>query len=143
MINTNILTRIVYVSTATDLLPETELQQILKKSRSNNEKSEVTGLLLYSSGNILQILEGDETILASLYKKISQDHRHFGIIKLQQTQINHRAFTDWSMGFKTISADEFGKVKGYIDINNGQFNEIKDADPVIKDVLEMFITNNK
>ena len=35
-----------------------ELQQILAKSRTNNQKAGITGALIYSAGNFAQVLEG-------------------------------------------------------------------------------------
>ena len=137
------LTRIVYVSTATEILSETELQDILAKSRSNNEKKNITGLLVYSSGNILQVLEGSRQSLQDLYSIIIKDHRHFGFIKLQELPINERIFSEWSMGFKTVSPEEFKKVEGYLDIKNGDLLPLKDKEGTVKEILEMFIENNK
>jgi len=137
------LTRIVYVSTATETLSETELQDILTKSRSNNEKKNITGLLVYSSGNILQVLEGSKQSLQELYSTIVKDHRHFGFIKLQEVPISERIFSEWSMGFKTVSPEEFKKVEVYLDIRNGELLPLKDKEGTVKEILEMFIENNK
>jgi len=131
------------VSTATEILSETELQDILAKSRSNNEKKNITGLLVYSSGNILQVLEGSRQSLQDLYSIIIKDHRHFGFIKLQELPINERIFSEWSMGFKTVSPEEFKKVEGYLDIKNGDLLPLKDKEGTVKEILEMFIENNK
>lgn len=143
MEKTSNLVRIVYVSTATELFSENELQQILEISRRNNETRNITGLLLYSAGNILQVLEGDPDVLAELYGKISQDHRHFGIIQLQRSSITQRMFTEWSMGFKSISNSEFNEAKGYLDLRGKEITQITNADEAIKDILDMFLAHNK
>lgn len=49
-----------YVSTAKKSLSETEIRQILNDSENNNNKQNITGLLLYSEGNFFQIIEGDQ-----------------------------------------------------------------------------------
>jgi hypothetical protein len=51
---------LVYVSSAVNLFSDEDLIQLLEVSRRNNEKAEITGLLLYSSGNFMQTLEGPE-----------------------------------------------------------------------------------
>ncbi|WP_207423192.1 BLUF domain-containing protein [Desertivirga brevis] len=137
------LTRIVYVSTASEQISETELQSILTKSRSNNEKKNITGLLIYSSGNIMQVLEGDKQELENLYKVINKDPRHFGVIKLQEVTVNTRIFSEWSMGFKTVSPEEFKKVEGYLDIRDSNTMQVAKSDDTVKEIFEMFINNNQ
>lgn len=137
------LTRIVYVSTATEQLSETELQSILTKSRSNNEKKNITGLLIYSSGNIMQVLEGNKEDLENLYKVINRDARHFGVIKLQEVAANSRIFSEWSMGFKTVSPEEFKKVEGYLDIRDSNTMQVAKSDETIREIFELFINNNQ
>lgn len=52
--------QLIYVSTANHLLSELEIRQILDSSIRHNTPQEVTGLLLYSDGSFMQVLEGDE-----------------------------------------------------------------------------------
>ncbi|WP_207535924.1 BLUF domain-containing protein [Desertivirga arenae] len=137
------LTRIVYVSTASEKLSEGELQAILTKSRSNNAKKNITGLLIYSAGNIMQVLEGDKQDLENLYKIINQDPRHFGVIKLQEVVVNSRIFSEWSMGFKTVSPEEFKKVEGYLDIRDSNTMQVAKSDDTLREILELFINNNQ
>jgi hypothetical protein len=50
---------IVYVSAAVKLLDDDQLFDILSSSRKNNAERDVTGVLLYSEGVFIQVLEGD------------------------------------------------------------------------------------
>ena len=47
---------IVYLSTATQLYSEKDMAHILTTSRKNNSEKDVTGILLYHEGSIMQVL---------------------------------------------------------------------------------------
>ena len=57
----------VYVSSATRHLSEDENIGILRSAREHNEKSGVTGMLLYRDGNFMQVLEGPAGVVDSLF----------------------------------------------------------------------------
>ena len=59
--------RIVYLSTATRLMSDVELMDVLRVSRENNARDKVTGLLLYQGGNFIQLLEGDADAVAAVF----------------------------------------------------------------------------
>ena len=87
-----------YVSTATRELSQDDLNELLAQCRKNNAKRGITGMLLYKDGNFMQVLEGEETAVRSIYAKISGDPRHKGEILLQQGTEEERQFLGWSMG---------------------------------------------
>lgn len=92
-----------YVSTAERSLSETEIRQILNDSEINNNKQNITGLLLYSEGNFFQIIEGDQKQIVQLYETIEEDSRHFNVIKLFGKEINKESFDGYKSDF--ISED--------------------------------------
>jgi len=92
-----------YVSTAERSLSETEIRQILNDSEVNNNKQNITGLLLYSEGNFFQIIEGDQKQIVELYETIEDDSRHFNVIKLFGKEINKESFDGYKSDF--ISED--------------------------------------
>ncbi len=91
----------------------------------------------------MQVLEGDKQELENLYKVINKDPRHFGVIKLQEVTVNTRIFSEWSMGFKTVSPEEFKKVEGYLDIRDSNTMQVAKSDDTVKEIFEMFINNNQ
>ena len=50
----------------------------------------------------MQLLEGEESAVNSLYRKIEKDRRHTEIKLLLKEPITHRNFSNWTMGFKSI-----------------------------------------
>ena len=107
---------LLYVSSSTRELGRDELLEILAKSRANNERLGVTGMLLYKGGNFMQVLEGPEDAVASLYNKILVDTRHRGAIVLLKEQRTERQFPEWSMGFRNLNEDDLPAVAGYRDL---------------------------
>ena len=121
-----------YVSSATDLLDADDLVRLLAQSREANAQRGITGMLLYRDGNILQCLEGPEPEVRQAYDAISRDPRHRGVMTLVEEQVAERSFTDWSMGFKDLSADEGGELEGFNDfLRSGELDYLGDkAEPV-------------
>lgn len=92
--------RIVYLSTATALMSDDELMSILRQSRENNLRDQVTGLLLYSGGNFIQLLEGDAEAVGKVYARIEHDPRHHGCLQMVDAPASERLFAQWAMGFR-------------------------------------------
>ncbi len=110
---------LLYISTATSPYSKDDIMDILNISRQFNSRNDITGLLLYHEGSILQVLEGEKEVIEDLfYNKICLDKRHHGIIELLNHEIKERSFEDWSMGFKQISTQDWAELKGHIDISN-------------------------
>lgn len=92
-----------YVSTATVHFTRSQLQDLLIKSRSNNEALGITGLLLFKDGNFMQTLEGDEPAVRALYDKIANDSRHSGSSILLIEHPTGRAFGEWAMAYRDLN----------------------------------------
>lgn len=104
---------IIYVSSSAHLMSDNGLKDILVKSYQKNKRLGITGMLLYSEGNIIQLLEGDEKKVTDLYNEIRKDFRHHDIVKVGEGMIEERNFGDWTMGFESFSSKEFSKLEGY------------------------------
>ncbi len=104
-----------YVSSARSLLSVPELVELLTSIRPKNDALELTGLLLYSDGNIIQTLEGPDTSVETVFASIARDPRHTGIIVLLREKAEERAFPEWSMGFRNLGEHEIDDIRGYTD----------------------------
>jgi hypothetical protein len=104
----------VYVSSASNLIDEPSLERMLSDFRAKNAKLQVTGILLYSDGNIMQVLEGERASIEELMQKISTDSRHKGVIVLLQESIEQRQFADWSMAYKRLTNAEADGFSGFL-----------------------------
>ncbi len=92
------LVRLMYASRAVPAVDHEELLAILKKSKTNNTKDGVTGVLCFSEGIFLQVLEGGRNPVNRLYNRITQDTRHTDVVLLNYQEVEERCFSGWSMG---------------------------------------------
>lgn len=97
------LVRLMYVSRASDSVNQNELVAILKKSKANNLGPGITGVLCFSAGIFLQVLEGGRSPVSALYNKIANDPRHHDVVLLSYEEVSERSFAGWSMGRANLS----------------------------------------
>ena len=95
---------IVYISSAVVLFSDADLTALLEQSQQKNAGLEITGILLYKDGDVMQLLEGPDEAVSQLAKTIYADRRHSGIIQLIEQKISRREFPDWSMEFQNLDA---------------------------------------
>ena len=112
---------LVYVSSAKKKMSEEELTFILEQARQNNERLEITGIMIYIDGNIIQMLEGEEDKVRTVYNKILLDPRHSGVLKLLDGSLAKRNFENWSMGFKSMSNVTAANIVGYNNLKKENF----------------------
>ena len=104
---------LIYVSIAQDELSRQELLDLLRTSRENNERSDVTGLLLYKDGRFMQLLEGPEAAVCATYARIARDSRHYDVTILHEGKIEERDFDDWLMGFQALDDETARATPGF------------------------------
>lgn len=97
------LVRLMYASRAAQAVDASALLAIMKESKAKNPGLGVTGVLCFSSGIFLQVLEGGRTQVNSLYNRIVTDTRHSDVVLLSYEEIEERCFAGWSMGQVNLS----------------------------------------
>jgi hypothetical protein len=97
------LVRLMYASRAANSVNPDDLAAILKKSKTNNPPIGVTGVLCFSDGIFLQVLEGGRSPVSALYNKIACDPRHHDVVLLSYEEVSERSFAGWSMGQVNLS----------------------------------------
>jgi hypothetical protein len=107
------LYQLIYASVATRPIPEDELFVMLNRSRENNARLGITGMLLHCDGCFIQALEGPKDKVVALLKVIARDSRHQGLQVLFEGPIKERRFSQWSMGFKRPSQEALDRIEGY------------------------------
>jgi len=100
------LSQLVYVSKRSPQCTEKDIENILEVSIRNNQKNEVTGVLLYSQSQFLQCIEGDFRVLSSLYDKIKRDSRHKEAVMIALNPVRERSFPSWQMAGKSVDLDK-------------------------------------
>ncbi len=91
--------QIVYVSSAFPKYTDEQLSDILSVARENNQALDVTGLLIYADGSIMQAIEGPPDTIGKLAEIIEADKRHTQFRILIDLEAQERAFPEWRMAF--------------------------------------------
>lgn len=87
------LYKLMYVS---DRIKHTDdIENIEKNSSSFNIQNDITGSLLYTDNNYIQIIEGDNLLLTNLFFKIQSDERHENVRLINFEEIISRNFYYW------------------------------------------------
>ncbi|MDD2816840.1 MAG: BLUF domain-containing protein [Thiotrichaceae bacterium] len=90
--------RLIYISHATRTFTAQEIEAIGEVSAHNNQRNEITGVLLFIQGIFFQILEGKPKDIDVVYGKILKDPRHNEILCLKaEEHLKTRMFPEWSM----------------------------------------------
>ena len=97
------LVRLLYASRAAKNLDAAGLASIVKQSKANNPKIGVTGVLCFSDGIFLQVLEGGRNAVSGIYNCIASDPRHTDVVILHYEEIMERHFAGWAMGEVNLS----------------------------------------
>ena len=97
--------QLVYISTGSFDLEESEVADILATSLRKNPERGLTGFLIYNGRNFLQLLEGEADKIELLMDELAQDSRHHGLVRIEDVAIEHRRFEDWTMRRFELSAD--------------------------------------
>lgn len=89
--------RLIYTSNINPDFPLTGLVQIMEQAVRANKIHGVTGLLIFTSLNFAQWLEGEDHVVDRLYANIIKDVRHSQCTKREDTPIAQRHWPRWAM----------------------------------------------
>ncbi len=91
---TNPLRQIFYHSRAATGI---DIDAILSASKRNNGLDGITGVLFFSRGSFLQVLEGPETSVVAAFERIRSDPWHTDVTVISDHVVVEREFAYWSM----------------------------------------------
>lgn len=100
------LTRLIYISRAVGPQTTTVTTQILETARAYNKAHNLTGVLCQGKGLYVQVLEGDRSVVNSLYRRIVADNRHSQTEIVHFGEVESRQFKDWAMALVNLSIDD-------------------------------------
>jgi len=107
---------IIFTSRATQLMTVEGLNEMQCKTYQANQLASITGMLLYMEirlidkleGRFMQLIEGNESKIQLLYKKIGTDHRHDNILLLASGKQSAANFSNWSMSYSGQPLEQLG-----------------------------------
>ena len=104
-----------YLSTATEPFSDAALRDLLGRCREKNHDVDLTGMLLYVGGHFIQTLEGDSSVVDETFARIEQDPRHRDVFIALREVADARTFSDWSMGFESLTPEDASSLPGFND----------------------------
>ena len=75
---------LIYTSTASRLMSDLDLTDLLENCRNRNARDGLTGMLLYKDGSFMQVLEGEIEKILSTFARIQKHTRHKDILLLRE-----------------------------------------------------------
>ena len=97
--------QLVYISSARNLICNDICADILAKSRTNNLRNNISGLLVASQRRFLQTFEGPTDSVRNTYERIRSDPRHYACVLLGERNLDERQFGNWAMGYSAGGRD--------------------------------------
>ena len=135
---------IIYFSTSSWSFTSEDIQEILQQSRSWNAQVGITGVLLYMHGHIIQVLEGDKPAVDALFERIKKDPRHKQIICVLNQSIEALLFSHWSMGYETLTTQQFDEVRTIIDLAESEpARETENESAIVKTLRGFYKINHQ
>lgn len=104
--------QLTYLSTPFRPMNNEDLMDILTAARLNNASIGVTGMLLYTGTDFIQVLEGEEQIVEDLVAQIRKDPRHKNFRIIERKKIAQREYAEWTMRFKKLVENDVRDVPG-------------------------------
>ncbi|HEX8426817.1 BLUF domain-containing protein [Hymenobacter sp.] len=106
---------VLYRSQAVAPFSDQQLAELVEQSKAWNEAHDITGLLCYSAGHFVQLLEGPSQPVLALYDRIRQDQRHHQVTLLSEATQFMRLFTDWRLALVEAEPLEFHWLTSQLD----------------------------
>lgn len=118
------ISRSSFITTTNSTEIEPNVARILAKSRVNNRKNGLVGVLYFGDGCFFQCLEGEETEVDKLYSKLQHDPRHKDLKLISRKLINTLTFTNWAMKFVPLETKLNAELQahGYSSFDPYQFD---------------------
>jgi hypothetical protein len=128
---------ILYRSRATSPPTEADLQHLLGRARAHNVQANITGLLLYSGGRYVQVLEGPQDEVQAVYAHILRDPRHTQVVTVSEGIRPARCFPSWSMALGHVAQPAVARVLDAA-LAEEPFHSVPIHGPVLHRLLQAF-----
>lgn len=128
----DLITALVYISTASPGLKREDLLAIENTAQNNNQRYNITGLLAFNGTNFIQLIEGAQAAVNECAYIVQSDTRHSGMSILSKDEFAHRQFPDWNMACCFLGDGKLNRAQ--------QFRELLGKPSVHKETRELFLS---
>lgn len=126
------LIQLIYCSKGSNKLTKDDIESIWLNSIMQNTKHSIQGLLLYYDNSFIQLLEGDEYEVNTLYSNIRRDDRHYNVVLIGQQKVEKIQFKRWAMGYNLDNTISIKVIKNYF---SSSFNPEQASFLTLKNLL--------
>jgi len=137
-----VLTTLIYKSQLNSSCKSLSLLSLVEKAKHSNAALNVTGILLFNGVDFLQILEGSEEVIETLFVKIRQDKRHDSVVELMRDYGPRRRFENVGMLLFDLRIDTPKSVRSSVLRYSKLDNYLAAEDRVFK-FIQTFIHQQK
>jgi hypothetical protein len=102
-----LLTSVTYTSLARLDPDSTDVEEIHATARAQNERDDVTGLMVFNGTHFLQIVEGAEGAIDALIERVRKDPRHAGFEIRDRQKVAARSFPGWPLELVRVNPSFF------------------------------------
>lgn len=102
--------QLIYHSRANVDVHSAEIDEILQEAKAYNAAHNITGCLLFHNQQFLQLLEGEQKEIESLFATIKTAKHHKDVSVVSQREVNERLFRISPMVFEVVGRDDLQMV---------------------------------
>ncbi|MFK8013927.1 MAG: BLUF domain-containing protein [Gammaproteobacteria bacterium] len=129
------LIQVTYISKSAQEFDDATLGKLMRHSRRNNARRDITGLLVMQPPRFIQVLEGAPEVVRALVEVIECDTRHTNFEVVSERAIRDREFGCWRMGCQVVAADA-----PLAELDDRVKAILRDSNPTSSDALTLLAT---
>lgn len=122
--------QLVYVSEANPDLANEEIIEILKASQEKNHAQKISGLLLYQDHHFMQLIEGEESAVLTLFDRIAEDKRHRNVVVVGRFAAESPSMPTWAMAYFSPENPEGNGKKHHFVMSREDLLELCESFPI-------------
>jgi hypothetical protein len=101
--------QIIYTSRPCECLTPTALAELMARARLHNVRHGITGILLHTEDQFMQVVEGPQAAVEPLMERIHIDTRHEDVRVILAHAVTRRDFGEWDMALRELPRDALGE----------------------------------
>jgi hypothetical protein len=101
--------QMIYTSCPGESLTPQALHDLMDRSRLNNARHGITGILLHTEDQFMQVVEGPQDAVDRLMERILKDPRHEDVRIIMAHTVMRRDFGEWNMALRCLPREVLAK----------------------------------
>jgi hypothetical protein len=92
----------IYTSYPCESLTSAALADLMARARLHNMQHGITGILLHTDDQFMQVVEGPQAAVEQLMVRIHKDNRHEDVRIIMAHEVAQRDFGEWDMALRRM-----------------------------------------